>query len=229
MFFKIDVLKKLYNILKKTPVLGSLLNKVTSIYLKWIFWKQSICLCSVSIILTIKITLDMWMWEPFHNKFGAIVSWENVWTNICQCTKSCKKRTCFSQKKRNCIEKDCIVSTSRMINLLKICFHSTWNNWTLSKISKKKFKKWCRLAGILFAFKKWLSPNFNNSFHYQKTTRDKKITISRFPVEKKPFPLARMEDLLKNMFQLKNKLVRLAANGMEVKWFPLARKSVFIS
>ena len=28
-----------------------------------------------------KIKLNMWMWEPFHNKSGVIVSSENVWTN----------------------------------------------------------------------------------------------------------------------------------------------------
>ena len=28
-----------------------------------------------------KITLNMWIWEPFHNKSGVIVSSENVWTS----------------------------------------------------------------------------------------------------------------------------------------------------
>ena len=28
-----------------------------------------------------KIALNMWIWEPFHNKSGAIVSSENVWTS----------------------------------------------------------------------------------------------------------------------------------------------------
>ena len=27
------------------------------------------------------ISLDMWMFGPFHNKSGLIVSWENVWRN----------------------------------------------------------------------------------------------------------------------------------------------------
>ena len=37
----------------------------------------------MSIILMTKITVDMWMWGPFHNRFSVIVSWENVWTNSC--------------------------------------------------------------------------------------------------------------------------------------------------
>ena len=28
-----------------------------------------------------KITLNMWMWEPFHDKSGVIISWENVCKN----------------------------------------------------------------------------------------------------------------------------------------------------
>ena len=35
----------------------------------------------MSIILSTKITLDMWMGGPFHNRSGVIISWENVWTN----------------------------------------------------------------------------------------------------------------------------------------------------
>ena len=39
------------------------------------------------------------MWGPFHNRSGAIVNWENVWTNsYVKCTKSCKKTTYFCLK-----------------------------------------------------------------------------------------------------------------------------------
>ena len=37
----------------------------------------------------------------------------------------------------------------------------------------KKQKYWCPLEGIWFAFKNWLSPNFNNSFRWQKKTQNK--------------------------------------------------------
>ena len=35
----------------------------------------------MSIMLMTKITLDLWMWGPFHNISGAIVNWENVLSN----------------------------------------------------------------------------------------------------------------------------------------------------
>ena len=50
----------------------------------------------MSIMLMAKITLDMWMWGPFHNTSGVVVNWENVWTNsYAKCTKSCKKNNLF--------------------------------------------------------------------------------------------------------------------------------------
>ena len=35
----------------------------------------------MSIMLMTKVTLDMWIWEQFHNKSGVIVSSENMWTS----------------------------------------------------------------------------------------------------------------------------------------------------
>ena len=35
----------------------------------------------MSIMLMTKITLNIWIWEPFHNKSSVIVSSGNVWTN----------------------------------------------------------------------------------------------------------------------------------------------------
>ena len=35
----------------------------------------------MSIMLMTKITLNMWIWEPFQNKSNVIVSSGNVWTN----------------------------------------------------------------------------------------------------------------------------------------------------
>ena len=47
----------------------------------------------MSIMLMTKITLDLWMWGPFHNISGAIVNWENVLSNsYMKCTNSCKKQ-----------------------------------------------------------------------------------------------------------------------------------------
>ena len=36
----------------------------------------------MSIMLMTQITLDMWMWGPFHTKSGVNVCWENGWTNV---------------------------------------------------------------------------------------------------------------------------------------------------
>ena len=38
----------------------------------------------ISIMLMTKITLNMWIWEPFHNKSILIVSSGNVWTQTVQ-------------------------------------------------------------------------------------------------------------------------------------------------
>ena len=38
----------------------------------------------MSIMLMTKITLNMWIWEPFHNKSILIVSSGNVWTQTVQ-------------------------------------------------------------------------------------------------------------------------------------------------
>ena len=63
-----------------------------------LFAKILVCLRSVVIMLMTKIMLDTWMWGLFQNKYGAIVNWENVRTNMCQCTKSCRKTANFSLK-----------------------------------------------------------------------------------------------------------------------------------
>ena len=41
---------------------------------------------------------------------------------------------------------------------------------------------WCPLPRIWLVFKNWFSPNFDNSFHWQKNTRNNKIL---FPADKK--------------------------------------------
>ena len=41
-------------------------------------WKLSTLM---SILLMTKITQNMEMWQPFHNKSDVIVTSENIWTN----------------------------------------------------------------------------------------------------------------------------------------------------
>ena len=56
----------------------------------------------MSIKLMAKITLDMQILEPFHNKSGVIVSWENTWTN--NYVKSLLAKQPILVSKRNSIE-----------------------------------------------------------------------------------------------------------------------------
>ena len=86
----------------------------------------------MSIIRMTKVTLDMWMWGPFHNRSGVIASWGNVRTNrYVKCTKSCEKQPIFVSK-GNSIEKetseifDCtrwfsLQSLNSTIRLFKVC------------------------------------------------------------------------------------------------------------
>ena len=68
----------------------------------------------MSIILMTKITMDMLMWGPFHNRSDVIVNWEDVWTNgYVKCTKSCKKTTYFCLKKK----------LNRKGNVRNFCLH----------------------------------------------------------------------------------------------------------
>ena len=67
-----------------------------SLYLRTFCKLLVVCLRSVTIMLMTKITLDRWMLGRFHNKLGVIVSQENKWTNMCQCTTSRTKTPYFS-------------------------------------------------------------------------------------------------------------------------------------
>ena len=51
------------------------------------------------IMLMTKISLDMWIWWPFHNKSGVIVRWKMFRRiTICKCTEFCNKATDFCLK-----------------------------------------------------------------------------------------------------------------------------------
>ena len=89
----------------------------------------------MSIMLMAKITLDMWMWGPFHNTSGIVVNWENVWTNTyVKCTKSCKKKQPIFAYKRNSIEKE----TSNIFDCTRWSFLQSLISTILC--SKRKFK-----------------------------------------------------------------------------------------
>ena len=85
-----------------------------------------------------------------------------------------------------------MVSSSSEIALTKkYCFHHAENPFALAGRRSLKntfpvcgkaastlrnlWKNWCPLTGIWFVFKNGLPPNFNNSFHFQKKTRNKTI------------------------------------------------------
>ena len=80
-------------------------------------------------------------------------------------------------------------------------------NFTEKDVAIRR-KKTTTGAGVWFVLKNRLSPNFINSFHQQKKTRIKKNNVSY--KQKNTFPLAEMKDWLKNMIQLKEKLLPLA-------------------
>ena len=87
----------------------------------------------MSIILMTKITLNMWIWEPFHNKSILIVSSGNVWTQTVQMqiylvTKQpnlVSKQNYFEKARSNTFAYTRWLSLQRLIckiRLSKVCF-----------------------------------------------------------------------------------------------------------
>ena len=81
----------------------------------------------MAIIVMTKTMLDMWLWDPFHNRSGVIVSWEIVWAN--SYVLSCNKTT-YIVSKRNSIEKE----TFEIIYCTRWFFYKVWiTQYGLSK------------------------------------------------------------------------------------------------
>ena len=87
----------------------------------------------MSIMLMTKITLNMWIWEPFHNKSILIVSSGNVWTQTVQMqiylvTKQpnlVSKQNYFEKARSNTFAYTRWLSLQRLIckiRLSKVCF-----------------------------------------------------------------------------------------------------------
>ena len=88
----------------------------------------------MSIMLMTKLTLNMWMWSPFYNRSGVIVSCENMWTNssVQMYSLVTTKQPIFVSK-WNSVEKetseifDCtrwfsLQNLNSTIRLFKVCF-----------------------------------------------------------------------------------------------------------
>ena len=88
----------------------------------------------------------------------------------------------------------------------------------------KKFKNWCPLAGMWFALKNLTSPNFNNSFHLVKNSRNKTIYKKQI---KTLFP--RFQYVLVKWKTASTGSSWLLSKRMGKKCFPLPQKSAFLS
>ena len=141
------------------------------------FWKRTLFLL---------VETDLWLITNFAHLFRAFFSW---WT---QCLKLRVNQ--FSSISSNPKGRNSFSGFWKRV-FYRMLHSGEWNHcFCLVKAAStlknlwKSGKNWCPLEQIWFVCKNGLPPNFNNSFHLQKKTRNKTIDksdknlVSRFPV-----------------------------------------------